>query len=83
MGLIQTMPLYDNVPEPKDKSWKLTTCPICKRACWDRITPDFLKPAITGKLCTDCVYEYTCDWTPAAGEGCCENWKNESGEKDG
>lgn len=55
MELIQTMPLYDNVPEPKDESWKLTTCPMCKRACWDRITPDFLKPVITEKLCTECA----------------------------
>ena len=35
------------------------------------------------KTCENCVYEYTCDWTPAAGKECCENWKNESGEKDG
>lgn len=35
------------------------------------------------KTCENCVYEYTCDWTPAAEKEYCENWKNESGEKDG
>lgn len=33
------------------------------------------------KTCENCVYEYTCDWTPAAGEECCENWKSEGGNE--
>lgn len=35
------------------------------------------------KTCENCVYEYTCDWTPAARKECCENWKSERGESDG
>lgn len=31
------------------------------------------------KTCETCVYEYTCDWTPAAGKDCCENWVYEGG----
>lgn len=31
-----------NVPEPKDKTWKKTTCPACGRECWDRLLPDWL-----------------------------------------
>lgn len=30
------MPLKENVPHPKSKSWKLTTCKGCGRECWDR-----------------------------------------------
>lgn len=34
-GGILAMPLKDNTPEPKDPSWKLTTCPICGAECWE------------------------------------------------
>lgn len=27
--------------------------------------------------CTNCIREYHCDWTPAAGRGYCENWRYE------
>lgn len=27
--------------------------------------------------CTNCLYEYTCDWEWAGDRGCCENWRNE------
>ena len=34
-GGILALPLRENVPEPKDESWKLTTCPICGAECWE------------------------------------------------
>lgn len=35
------------------------------------------------KTCENCVYEYTCDWTPAAEENFCENWTYEGRKEDG
>lgn len=34
-GGILALPLRENVPEPKDESWKLTTCPVCGADCWE------------------------------------------------
>lgn len=34
-GGILALPLRENVPEPKDESWKLTTCPVCGAECWE------------------------------------------------
>ena len=34
-GGILALPLRENVPKPKDESWKLTTCPICGAECWE------------------------------------------------
>ena len=49
------MPLKSNIPEPKDKSWTLSTCPRCGRECWDRPLPEgFSEETFDGKLCTEC-----------------------------
>ena len=29
------------------------------------------------KSCSNCLYEYFCDWTPAGEKECCEYWKSE------
>lgn len=34
------------------------------------------------KSCENCVYEYTCDWTPAEGKEYCENWRPEQAEEE-
>lgn len=34
------------------------------------------------KSCENCVYEYTCDWTPAGEEECCKNWRPEQAEEE-
>lgn len=28
------MPLYQNVPQPRDPTWQPTVCPVCHRRCW-------------------------------------------------
>lgn len=33
--------------------------------------------------CTNCSFEYNCDWTPAKERGYCDSWKREAGEKKG
>lgn len=30
-----TMSMKKNIPEPKHKDWKLTTCPRCGQQCWE------------------------------------------------
>lgn len=47
------MPLKENVPYPKNKSWKLTTCKGCGRECWDKPYPKDMY--FDGKLCTECA----------------------------
>lgn len=32
------------------------------------------------KTCDNCLYEYLCDWTPAAENVCCEDWRSECTE---
>lgn len=50
------MPLRKNVPRPKNKTWKLTTCPECGSECWDRPLPyGFTDEMFSGKLCTMCA----------------------------
>lgn len=29
------------------------------------------------KTCETCIFEYSCDWTPAADRPFCENWKED------
>lgn len=52
-GGYMMMPLVRNVPEPRDSTWKKTTCPRCKKACWDRPLPR--GNMFAGKLCTMCA----------------------------
>lgn len=47
------MPLKENVPHPKNKNWKLTTCKGCGRECWDVPYPKDMY--FDGKLCTGCA----------------------------
>ena len=50
------MPLVDNIPIPKDATWKETTCPVCGNRCWERKLPDgFSEDMFEGKLCTMCA----------------------------
>lgn len=35
------------------------------------------------KSCTNCLYEYFCNWKPAGDRPCCEDWKSEVREKEG
>ena len=54
-GGFLTMPLKVNVPEPNDKSWTLTTCPVCGRECWKRPVPEWLLQSVDGVICTECA----------------------------
>ena len=29
------------------------------------------------KPCETCIFEYSCDWTPAGRQACCKNWKED------
>lgn len=29
------------------------------------------------KTCETCIFEYSCDWTPAGRQACCKNWKED------
>lgn len=50
------MPLFQNIPDPKDDSWKLCRCPKCDKECWDRPLPEgFTEDMFGGKLCTMCA----------------------------
>lgn len=50
------MPLKQNIPDPKDDSWKLRSCPKCGSECWDRPLPEgFTESMFDGKLCTMCA----------------------------
>lgn len=50
------MPLRKNVPNPKDNTWKLVTCPECGSECWDRPLPEgFEENMFDGKMCTMCA----------------------------
>ena len=56
-GGILAMPLKDNIPEPKDPSWKLTACPICGAECWEN---DLARQAMAAEpdlraACTACA----------------------------
>lgn len=54
------MPLYENVRNPIDTSWKQTTCPVCQRLCWMNPLEEEGR-AIFGKRiryrCTRCAME--------------------------
>lgn len=54
---IVMMPLYKNVPHPKDANWMPTMCPICRRRCWYNPKADELrKNGMKIKLrCTECA----------------------------
>lgn len=51
------MPLYQNVPQPRDPTWQPTICPVCHRYCWfNPAGEDFIRQA-KGKVrirCTEC-----------------------------
>ena len=50
------MPLRQNVPNPADDAWSLTTCPKCGRECWERPLPEgFTEEMFVGRLCTVCA----------------------------
>ena len=49
------MPLRKNVPEPHDRGWKLTRCPMCGMECWERPIPDWLRESVDGIVCTECA----------------------------
>ena len=56
-GGILCMPLYRNVPSPKNDSWKLTTCPKCGADCWET---DLHRETLKNEkdilaLCTECA----------------------------
>lgn len=51
-----TMPLKENIPEPKDRSWKSSVCPRCGRPCWDKPLPaGYSEDQFDGKYCTLCA----------------------------
>ena len=52
-----TMSMKKNIPEPKHKDWKPTTCPQCGQQCWEsELTRECLKKDKTLKaLCTECA----------------------------
>lgn len=59
-GGIICMPLFKNIPNPKNKDWKLTTCPECGRECWEvPLPPGFSKELFDGALCTDCALKHS------------------------
>lgn len=35
------------------------------------------------KTCSNCLFEYTCDWTPAVGEDTCEGWTEDKESENG
>lgn len=35
------------------------------------------KKCESSKSCETCIFEYNCDWTPAAGRACCEDWRTD------
>ena len=35
------------------------------------------KEEIMEKTCETCIFEYSCDWTPATGRICCEEWRTD------
>lgn len=51
------MPLFKNVPEPRDPTWQPTVCPVCRRRCWfDPAGEEFIRLA-KGAVrirCTEC-----------------------------
>ena len=51
------MSMKKNIPEPKHKDWKLTTCPQCGQQCWEsELARACLKKDKTLKaLCTECA----------------------------
>lgn len=50
------MPLVQNVPEPRNPTWKRTTCPVCGRECWERPLPAGVeRSSFDGALCTECA----------------------------
>lgn len=52
------MPLKRNVQNPKDKTWKLTSCPQCGIECWDRPLPEgYTADMFNEKMCTMCALE--------------------------
>lgn len=51
---IVLMPLYKNVPEPKDPAWQPPMCPVCHRRCWYNPIADELKGIRIRLRCTEC-----------------------------
>lgn len=54
---IACMPLIKNVPEPNNKQWVKTICPVCGRECWE--TPQLKWAKQDGianeAACTECA----------------------------
>ena len=49
-------PLRRNIPDPKNKEWKLTRCPICGAECWKSPLPEgYNENMFAGRLCTMCA----------------------------
>ena len=55
-GGILLMPMKKNIPDPRDKSWKLMTCPVCGGACWEtsRHRTVLKKEPNMKTACTEC-----------------------------
>ena len=39
--------------------------------------PKLKKRYENSKSCETCIFEYSCDWTPAAGRVYCEDWRTD------
>lgn len=51
------MPLVENVPEPKNRQWSKTKCPMCGRECWETVQFKWAKQVgiIDQAACTECA----------------------------
>lgn len=54
-GGIACLPLVRNVPEPKNKDWKMVVCPICGAACWESDLARQVRDRGTMAACTFCA----------------------------
>ena len=52
------MPLRENIPEPRNKKWKLTKCPICGAECWKTPLPEgYTEDMFAGRCCIMCAFK--------------------------
>ncbi len=54
------LPLKENIPEPSNEDWKLTTCPVCGAECWKS---DLARQAMAAMpnlrpMCTACALKH-------------------------
>ena len=55
MPLYLCLPLLDNVPDPKNKDWKLTKCAICGKDCWETPQAKVMLEGGAIRSCTMCA----------------------------